>query len=417
VTANPRHLSLDALRGVGVMGILLMNIIAFSMPEAAYINPTAWGGTGTGDLIAWATAFVLVDGKMRGLFSLLFGASTLLVIDRAAAAGDDERSVHVRRMGWLLVFGLLHYYLVWYGDILATYAVAGFVAMVFVHLPVRRLVQWSVVFFTANVIGWIAMTLSMVMLRSSALSPFADPATVETFNLLVASIGAPTAEQLAADLNLHLGGYGPIVATRLSEGVFGPVFLLLVTGAETLAFMLLGMALLKNGFLVGQWAPARYGRIATSCLAVGLPPMIALAGWCWAGGFDPVATFGSVFAWSAPFRPVLTVGIAALSLRLIVSRQENWLVTRIAAAGRAAFTNYLGTSIVMTTIFYGYGLGLYGQLDRATVYLVVLGGWAAMLLWSKPWLDRFAYGPLEWLWRSLARGQVQPFRRISSIAT
>ncbi|MFN2258969.1 MAG: DUF418 domain-containing protein, partial [Parasphingopyxis sp.] len=78
---------------------------------------------------------------------------------------------------------------------------------------------------------------------------------------------------------------------------------------------------------------------------------------------------------------------------------------------RAAFTNYLGTSIVMTTIFYGYGLGLYGEVGRIELYLFVLGAWALMLLWSKPWLDRFRFGPLEWLWRSLARMELQPMRK------
>lgn len=87
------------------------------------------------------------------------------------------------------------------------------------------------------------------------------------------------------------------------------------------------------------------------------------------------------------------------------------MVARVAAAGRAAFTNYLGTSIIMTFLFYGYGLGLFGEVSRAACYLFVIGAWALMLLWSKPWLDRFAYGPMEWLWRSLARGQLQPISR------
>ena len=86
-------------------------------------------------------------------------------------------------------------------------------------------------------------------------------------------------------------------------------------------------------------------------------------------------------------------------------------VSRVAAAGRMAFSNYLGTSIAMTTIFYGYGLGLFGDVGRWALYLVCIGMWAVMLLWSKPWLDRFRYGPLEWLWRSLARGKLQPMRQ------
>src|SRR3546814_14680558 len=93
-------------------------------------------------------------------------------------------------------------------------------------------------------------------------------------------------------------------------------------------------------------------------------------------------------------------------------RRSGWLVDRIAAAGRAAFTNYLGTSLVMTILFYGYGFGLYGTMGRAEVWLVVTAMWAVMLLWSRAWLDRYRYGPFEWLWRTLPRGQVQPMRRL-----
>ncbi|MBA3834514.1 MAG: DUF418 domain-containing protein, partial [Sphingomonas sp.] len=99
------------------------------------------------------------------------------------------------------------------------------------------------------------------------------------------------------------------------------------------------------------------------------------------------------------------------ALIILATRGGGWLTERIAAAGRAAFTNYLGTSILMTGLFYGWGLGLYGSLGRAELYLVVFAMWALMLLWSKPWLDRFAYGPFEWLWRSLARWDVQPMRK------
>ena len=101
-----RHLTLDALRGVAVMGILAMNIIAFAMPQQAYLNPLAWGGTGAADLAIWAFNMVLVDGKMRGLFSLLFGASLMLVAEGAEAKGESAARVHFRRMAWLALFGL-----------------------------------------------------------------------------------------------------------------------------------------------------------------------------------------------------------------------------------------------------------------------------------------------------------------------
>jgi uncharacterized protein len=108
---------------------------------------------------------------------------------------------------------------------------------------------------------------------------------------------------------------------------------------------------------------------------------------------------------------MLTIAYAALLILLIRRFAAHHLIERVAAAGRAAFTNYLATSIVMTTIFYGYGLGLYGHVSRPQLWFFVIGAWVVMLLWSQPWLQRFHYGPLEWLWRSLARWKFQPMQK------
>src|SRR3546814_4576029 len=115
---NRRFESLDAIRGVAVMGILAMNIVAFALPFSAYSNPAAGGPPAPADLATWVFDFVFVDSKMRGLFSLLFGASTLLVIERAAAQGRSQEAAHYARMIWLALFGLAHFYLIWFGHIL-----------------------------------------------------------------------------------------------------------------------------------------------------------------------------------------------------------------------------------------------------------------------------------------------------------
>jgi uncharacterized protein len=107
----------------------------------------------------------------------------------------------------------------------------------------------------------------------------------------------------------------------------------------------------------------------------------------------------------------MSIGYAALVMAWVKSAEPSRLFDRLAAVGRMAFTNYLMTSIVMTTIFYGYGLGLTGHLHRAQLFLLVLGMWALMLAWSKPWLDRFNYGPFEWLWRSMSRLRLQDMRK------
>ena len=112
-----------------------------------------------------------------------------------------------------------------------------------------------------------------------------------------------------------------------------------------------------------------------------------------------------------PFDTLMTIGWAALIMLLIKTVASDAVRARLAAAGRMAFTNYLATSVVMTTIFYGYGLALFGSVPRAALYLFCFAMWAAMLLWSKPWLDRYRYGPLEWLWRCLTYRTVFPLKK------
>jgi uncharacterized protein len=134
-----RIATLDIVRGVAVMGILAMNIVGFAMPDAAYLNPIAYGARDPADIASWVFSFIFIDGKMRGLFSFLFGASLLLVVERAEAAGESGAAVHYRRMIWLYFFGLIHFYLIWWGDILSLYAPIGMIAFLFRRVPVRWL--------------------------------------------------------------------------------------------------------------------------------------------------------------------------------------------------------------------------------------------------------------------------------------
>jgi len=409
--ATDRIFALDALRGFAVMGILLMNIVSFAMPEQAYINPAAWGGQGIADIIAWAIGWILFDGKMRGLFSLLFGASMLLVIDRAEMAGGDGRRTHLFRALWLFCFGTAHFLLLWWGDILMLYALVSLVALLFVGKEPIALVKWAFAAFALHFLIVAALMGPIYAYQHAAAQPGASADTLNGYATLATALGKPGTQAIVDQVATYRSGFASIAAHQLAT--FGETFtaMFFYLSLDTLGFMLLGMAMLKGGFLTGGWDMEQYRRTARHCFLIGLPPMIALAVWVIASGFDTVTTFGAFIAWSFPFRIPLTVGYAALFLWIIGRMQNHWLIARVGAAGRAAFTNYLGTSLVMCAIFYGWGLGLFGKVDRAPLYLFVLLGWALMLLWSSPWLDRFAYGPLEWLWRSLARGKLQKMRK------
>jgi len=191
--------------------------------------------------------------------------------------------------------------------------------------------------------------------------------------------------------------------------LFDPLNGLWQFGGETLAYMLLGMAALKSGFLAGAWPDRAYRRVLAIGFGIGVPAYAALAWWIMSDDFAPQTLIAGWIAATVPLRPLMIGATAALAI--LLTRGNGALTRRIAAAGRAAFTNYLGTSILMTALFYGFGFGLYGHLSRIELWIPVIAIWALMLLWSKPWLDRFRYGPFEWLWRSLSRRRLEPMRK------
>ncbi|WP_310467845.1 DUF418 domain-containing protein [Sphingomonas sp.] len=403
-----RVVTLDIVRGVAVMGILAMNIVAFAMPPQAYVNPLAFGTDSAADLASWAASFIFIDGKMRGLFSLLFGASLLLVIQRAEAKGEPARAITFRRLLWLLLFGYLHFTLIWYGDILVGYALIGMLAWHFRELGPRGLLLWALALILAElaVLGGTAAYASSLAQSVSGANP--DPGALAAWQGMAGKVAIPDATTLAEELALYRGPWSELVGHQLTELTM-PLIFTAVFGWETLAYMLLGMAGLKSGFLTGAWDDRGYRKVALIGFAIAVPAYAVLAWLIFAAEFNAVALYVYSFAATVPFRPLMIVGYAALII--LATGRGGWLVTRIAAAGRAAFTNYLGTSLIMTALFYGWGLGWFGHLGRAELWLMVLAMWLAMLAWSKPWLERFGYGPFEWLWRSLARWEVQPMRK------
>lgn len=403
-----RHISLDAMRGFAVMGILAMNIIGFAMPDWAYVTPAAYGTETLADQMAWAFSFIFIDGKMRGLFSLLFGASMMLIIDRATAKGESAAQVHYRRMAWLAVFGLAHYFFIWFGDILFLYAIIGMIAFRFRNWSPERLIKVALIIFAVGLALWGEQLGGLQVFQYLATRPDASAEMARQFRELMDSAGL--AFNIAPDLALHRGSYAAITLDKLGEWST-PLFLVVQSISETLPLMMIGMAMQKSGFMTGDWDAADYRRWVMRMVPAGLLLTAALAVWIVAAGFDRITALAVLYFWGGIPRLMLTIGYAAVLILLIGHYRNHPMLTRIAAAGRVAFSNYLGTSIIMTTIFYGYGFGLFGHVGRAGLWLFVLGAWALMLLWSKPWLMKFHYGPLEWLWRSLARGKMQAMRR------
>ncbi len=408
-----RIASLDIIRGVAVMGIFSVNVVAFAMIFPAYFNPGAYGGTTGENFAMWLANYVVIDGKMRSLFSMLFGASMLLVIERAAAAGRSEARTHYARMVVLLLFGLIHFYVIWHGDILALYALTGMVAFFFRKCATKTLLIWATCLMLATTLMFSGASYEMRRLDLAAHAPTATASQIGQWNDMISFAARPAAEN-AEETRLARGPIAARTRHMLTERGAEPFGSVMAFGLSTLALMLFGMAGYRSGFLTGQWSDPRYRRIARATLAVGSLVTLGLGLWVASSHFYIPLIFFTFIAIGEPIQLAMAFGYAALII--LLSRGGGALADRIAAVGRTAFSNYLGTSIFAGLIFYGDGLGLFGKVSRFEAWLVVPLVWAIMLSWSKPWLDRFAYGPLEWAWRSLARLNLEPMRKAPALA-
>jgi uncharacterized protein len=408
VAPKDRIATLDFIRGLAVMGILAANIVAFGQPFEAYMYPTAFL-TDPGDPGGWMwiAQYVLIDGKMRGLFTLLFGAGLYLFMERAWANGAT-RKLQAWRLVVLMIIGMVHYFFIWAGDILFYYGLFGLIMLACVRWPVKR--QFTVG-FTGYVVGAILYVIALSMPYAIVDTSLGDnPSFAESREDLVKGIDEAIAHGDVPNTAIASGDYGALVAHRITEQWHEPISNALLFGLETLPLMLIGMALYRMGFFSGGFDPRKMRLWGWIGLIGGALVHLALGLVVKASGFSYYATLAAFVGWTPLPRLAMVLGMAALMV-VYSPRATGWLGDRVRAAGRAAFTNYLGTSVVMMIVFQGWGLGLFGELNRPQLYLVVALAWVLMLAWSKPWLDRFRYGPLEWLWRCLTYRKVFALRK------
>lgn len=400
--------SLDLMRGIAVLGILAANIVAFGQPFSAYMFPETFlvpAGDDGGWM--WIAQFVLIDGKMRGIFTVLFGVGLYLFMERAWARGQT-RWLQARRLFFLMLFGMVHFFFIWRGDILFYYAVIGFIALLCLGWSPKDQLKVGLLGYFAGAIFYALMMLPLHFIADTSFGQ--NVAMAET------RVGLEEGKQEAlADDVIESGlkqsdDYIGFVEHRFSEHWFEPLTNVLFFGLELLPLMLIGMGLYRLGFFNGGIDPGRMrfwgwiGFLGGSLLHL----LIGL--WVQSIGFTYYGTLAA-FVGVRPLPSLMMVlGIMAL-LAVYGPGCKGWLAQRFAAAGRAAFTNYLGTSILMLLVFHGWALGLFGELNRPQLYLVVLSAWIVMLAWSKPWLERYRYGPLEWLWRCLTYRKMFPLKR------
>jgi len=422
VTGTERIGSLDILRGVSILGILVMNIYAFAMPFPAYVNPLLMGGTDTLNLGTWFFTHIFVDQKFLSIFAMLFGAGIILMTGRVEATGAKVGRIYYRRQFFMIMLGAIHAYFLWFGDILFMYAAVGMFAYLF-----RKLTPWKLL-----IVGCVLLSVHLLLSHGmgsqmgktvtqvaevTELKQAGETLTTEQEKLLedwgeMRGFMAPDAEVLQKDVDIHQGSYVSITAHRIPLAATLQIFGVLFTGLwRVTALMLFGMALMKTGVLSAERSTDFYRKMMLVCYGIGLPLTAYSAIDLSAHGFDPLYAmqngglanyFGSI---------IVGLGHIGVVMLLIKTGFVQRLLGRFAAVGRMALTNYLMHSVFLTTVFYGYGLGLYGEIPRFWQMGFVVAVIALQLGLSPWWLARYRFGPVEWLWRSLTYWQRQPMRR------
>lgn len=409
VAAAERIETLDFIRGIAVMGILAANIVAFGQPFEAYMYPAAFlTDPRDPDGWLWIAQFILIDGKMRGLFTLLFGAGMYLFMERAWARGGTRR-LQAWRLIILMGFGLVHFFFIWPGDILFYYGLFGLIVLACLGWSARTQMLVGLAAYMFGVLFY-AAAMTMPWLVTDTAFGTSSPDLVAQREEMLAGVKEAVARGEVPNAAIAAGDYGALVAHRLSEQWWEPLVNALFFGFESVPLMLIGVALYRRGFFSGAFDRGRMLRWGWIGLIAGGIAHLAIGLVVQASGFSYYATLAGIVGWSPLPRLWMVLGLAAL-LVVWAPSATGWLGERVRAAGRAAFTNYLGTSVVMMIVFHGWGLGLFGELGRPQLYVVVALACVLMLAWSKPWLERYRYGPLEWLWRCLTYRQVFPLRK------
>ncbi|HBS9993531.1 inner membrane protein [Klebsiella pneumoniae] len=369
-----RNVTLDFVRGVAILGILLLNISAFGLPKAAYLNP-AWSGSASlSDAWTWALLDLLAQVKFLTLFALLFGAGLQLLLPRG------KRWIQ-SRLTLLALLGFIHGLFFWDGDILLAYALVGLVSwrMMREAHHVKSLFNTGVVLYLTG----IAVLVLLGLISGTAAN----------------RSWAPDAANLQYEQYWKLHGGMEAVSNRADMLSDNLLALGAQYGWQLAGMMLMGAALMRSGWLKGQFSLRHYRRtgalLVAAGMAVNLPAIFAQ--WYLAWDYRWCA-----FLLQAPRElsaPLQAIGYAALAWGYWPQLCRFRLVGAIACVGRMALTNYLLQTLICTTLF--YHLGLFMRFDRLQLLAFVPPIWAVNLLVSSLWLRRFRQGPVEWLWRQL----------------
>ena len=393
-----RYQSLDILRGIAILGILIMNIQSFSMIEAAYMNPMAFGDLTGLNKWVWILSHIFADQKFMTIFSILFGAGIILISEKAEKKEKSAASIHYRRIFWLFLIGLIHAYLLWHGDILVAYTFCAILTFLFRKMSATKLL----------VIGLILISISsMLFLISGWAIQFWPQEAIDNTMLT----WKPDSEFIVKEIEAFQGNWLEQMPYRIKAALnFHTMVFLFWTGWRAGGLMLIGMGLYKWGILTANRSSKFYLWMCISGFLVGLPLIIYGILLNFQANF--VLKYSMFIGSQYNYWGSLFVSMAYISLIIFIYqkiKESNWYMV-LANVGRTALSNYLLQTLLCTLIFYGHGFGLFAQVERKFQFIIVILVWFVQIILTQVWLKYYKFGPAEWLWRSLTYFKRQPFK-------
>jgi len=418
---SERIQSLDVMRGIVLCGILLMNINGFGLAEA-YADPTVSGGSTGLNLYTWMATNLFFEGTMRALFSLLFGVGMFIFLDRLLkkGAGIKAADVFFRRLTWLLVFGLIHgYLLLWVGEILYQYALMGFLVYSFRSMVPKKLILTAIILFSVGTVWnyfdykgaekWVAGVEEAKLYEAEGKELTKELKEAKESWLKMEEKKSPEAIEEYNE-KMHQGYFGVVAHLAPTNFEFDTVWPYRFDVWDVLGMMLIGIALFRWGVLTGEKSVPFYGTMVLVGYIVGIAINYYELKTILDDNFAFLAFRKSeiTYYWG---RISIAMGHVGLIMLFCKSGILIWLKSALASVGKMALTNYLMHSVICMFVFTGVGFGLFGKLERFELLYVVFSIWIFQLILSPIWLRYFHYGPMEWLWRNLSYQKMHPIRK------
>jgi uncharacterized protein len=427
VDTADRIQTVDIVRGVALLGILMMNIPVFGIDGSAYFTMLN-GPHNNADFKTLAIVETLFSGTMRGLFSMLFGAGMILFTmnKKERPGGITVAEYYYRRLAWLVLFGMFNaYILLWPGDILFYYGLCGMLLYPFRKMAAKWLI---LIGFVCVGIGIFKGMLGYTDFRAKRIAYNEAVAAEKAKKTLTEEQRAAKAEWLEIEKNRAPDTQATVRNVRKMNSGYGTVFSYLIpqnSNNETwwmyhglwdmLCMMFIGMGLFALGFFSNKLSTSTYtmGMIVGYGVGIPLALIFFFEGWVGSQNIGAYLDAYRVPHWTLyDFRRFfLCLGHASLIMLVFRSRIVPWLMKALANVGQMAFTNYLMQSIFCTLFFYGYGLSNYNNLRYYQLFYVVGAIWIFQIIFSVVWLRYFKFGPFEWLWRSLTYWKKQPMKK------